>query len=279
MAIKEELLELADESRYFEMSPAELDRVWLASNGFVDSSRFVCTEIEWYALLEQHFFLSLLTCRDAIAKLMLKRLLEKFGVDSRRIYMLRTTFVLATMDAAAMESHISNITSQEFDALKLGMVPYQKDTKLYLQKLTEYLDENPIDAETWSELAEVYYKLNQFEDAVQCLLQVLVIEPYAFYIFCRIGELKRLQAAVVGAESAEFNDIILESQKYFARAVELNPSYLRGWCGLFVVSKLIDSKQSKQVLEKSEKRVNELIRDGVGSAADLDAAKKVAINF
>lgn len=272
MAVKEKLLQIADEAQYFDLSPADLERVWVTCNNYIDRSRFSCTEIEWFALVEMHFYLSVLTCRDVVAKLMLQRLVEKFGDESRRVFKLRTVLVLATLDAEAMEKHLqAENTAVELEAAKIGMVPFKNDTQKYLNKLTAYLDTNPLDSESWSELTEVYYKLGEFSKAVNCLEQTIIVEPYSYYAFTRIGELKRLEAV----KSPMSSKLILESQKHFARAVELNDSYIRAWCGLLVVSFLSEAPQSLKLINTSKRKINELMTQKIGSAEDLEAASEV----
>lgn len=267
MAPKEELLAIADEARYFGYSPARLDRVWRLSNGFIDQGRFVCSEGEWHALLEQHFFLSVLTCRDTVAKLMLKRLMEQFGEDSRRIYMLRTVFVLATLDSDALQTHLSHITSNEIDALKVGMALHRHDARAYMQALADHLDANPLDAEAWSELAEAYYAAGKYTDAAQCIEQLLVLLPHCAYAFCRLGELQRLARAESGSGE--------DGLALFARAVELNPVYVRAWCGLLLAARDSDDPRASALAAKGEAKARQLVDAKTGSEADLAAARRV----
>jgi len=276
--VKEYLLVSAAQRAYFELPPNELEELWGVSEQFIDKGRLICLEKEWYPLLEQHFFLSLLTCRDVVAKLMLKRIMEKFGVDSRRIYMLRTAFVRATQEASDVAVHMKNLSDIEYDAHKIGMVQMKsnQDYKEYIAALVTYCEQNPIDAEAWAELAESYATVGDYESACTALEQVLIVEPMAYNAFARIGELKKVQAATsLSSSFAKAKELISSSLKYLCRAVELNPVYLRGWCGVYAVSGVSMEPIAGDLNEKAFRLIKMLTQRNIGTTNDLQAAKKM----
>lgn len=261
---------------YYHLKPAQLDELWTIGNQFIDKNRLMCFEYEWFTLLEQQFYLSLLTCRDVQAKLMLKRIMEKFGTQSRRIFKLRTAYVQATQHESAIESHVNALGDIEFDSLKLGYVPLKQQGKWkeYIQKLVDYLtDANPMDEEAWAELAESYAECGDFESAINSLEQVLLIKPLAFNVFARIGELKKLQAALKLQENfGSAKELIDNAVDYHCRSVELNPLYLRGWCGLLSTTAIATDEKSGALHEKAKGVIQKLARNGIGSESDVEAA-------
>lgn len=277
-SLKDQLLTSARQRAYYKLGPADLEVLWNASESFIDKGRLQSLEIEWYALLEQHFFLSLLTCRDAVAKLMLKRIMEKIGVDSRRVYMLRTAYVRATQEPGDVEKHMKNLNEIEYDARKIGSVALKSAGKWreYVGVLVEYLEQNPLDAEAWAELAETYATLGDYSSAVHSLEQCLLLEPMAYNVFARIGELKKLQAAgLVSGSLGVAKELIQSSEAHFCRAVELNPLYLRGWAGLYVVTGISTSPTAEKLNEKAHTMLGKLMNNGIGSPADVYAAKEL----
>lgn len=277
VTLKEQLLSSSRSQAYFNFKPQQLEELWNVSNQFIDTQRLQCLEIEWYPLLEQHFFLSLLTCRDAIAKLMLKRIMEKFGIDSRRMYKLRTAFVRATQDPADLETHLKNLGEVEYDAHKIGMVSLKStgDYKGYIQALSKYVDQNPLDTEAWAELAESYAHVGDFDNAVNCYEQCLLLEPLAYNIFARVGELKRLQAATsISSGITVAKQLISSSLDYLCRSVELNPVYLRGWCGVYLVSN-VSIECDDALNAKAREMIETLAKGKVGNRDDIEAAQKI----
>lgn len=274
--VKQHLLTSAHEMAYYHLKPAQLDELWTIGNQFIDKNRLMCFEYEWFTLLEQQFYLSLLTCRDVQAKLMLKRIMEKFGTQSRRIFKLRTAYVQATQHESAIESHVNALGDIEFDSLKLGYVPLKQQGKWkeYIQKLVDYLtDANPMDEEAWAELAESYAECGDFESAINSLEQVLLIKPLAFNVFARIGELKKLQAALKLQENfGSAKELIDNAVDYHCRSVELNPLYLRGWCGLLSTTAIATDEKSGALHEKAKGVIQKLARNGIGSESDVEAA-------
>lgn len=277
VTLKEQLLSSSRSQAYFNFEPKQLEELWTVSNQFIETQRLTCLEIEWYPLLEHHFFLSLLTCRDAVAKLMLKRIMEKFGVESRRIHKLRMAFVRATQDSADVEKHMKNLGEIEYDAHKIFMVSLKSkgDFKGYIKALSAYLDQNPLDSEAWAELAESYAHVSNFDNAVNSYEQCLLLEPLAYNIFARVGELKKLQAAAsISSGITIAKQLISSSLDYLCRSVELNPVYLRGWCGVYVVSNV--SLECDEALNvKARKMMETLIKGKIGIPGDLEAAQKI----
>lgn len=276
-AIKTQLLTSAQEKAYYELLPVDLEQLWTLSNQFIENHRLICFEYEWFSLVEQHFYLSLLTCRDVQAKLMLKRIMDKFGTDSRRIYKLRTAYVQATQSEKDLETHIASLQEIEFDARKMGMTQLktQKKWKEFIQNLVDYLQSNnPVDEEAWAELGEAYAECGDFESAVNSFEQVLILKPLAFNVFARIGELKKLQAALKLSENfAAAKSLIDSSIDYFCRSVELNPLYLRGWCGLLSTTAVAADQKSGELHEKAKLVVQKLVKSEVGKESDVDAAR------
>lgn len=274
--VKQHLLTSAQELAYYELEPAQLDELWTLGNQFIDKNRLMCFEYEWFTLLEQQFYLSLLTCRDVQAKLMLKRIMEKFGTQSRRIFKLRTAYVQATQPESELESHINKLDDIEFDAKKIGYAPLKQQGKWkeYIQKLVDYVTEaNPMDEEAWAELAESYAECGDFESAINSLEQVLIIKPLAFNVFARIGELKKLQAALKLQENFSAAKALIDNAvDYHCRSVELNPLYLRGWCGLLSTTAIAMDDKSTELHEKAKGVIQKLARNGVGRESDVEAA-------
>ena len=57
--------------------------------------------------------------------------------------------------------------------------------------LTELIDISPIDAEAWSELADMYLAQGAFTQAVYCLEEVLLITPTAWNVSLRVLPIQR----------------------------------------------------------------------------------------
>jgi tetratricopeptide (TPR) repeat protein len=99
--------------------------------------------------------------------------------------------------------------------------------------LTYLLDSSPIDAESWSEIADLYLTQGLYEQAIFSLEEVLLVTPNAWNIHARLGEV--LFLAANKSEGAEQIKGLSEAMRRFCRSVELCDDYLRGYYGLKLV--------------------------------------------
>lgn len=279
---EEFLVRLSKDSNYLRLGNKELEDLWIAVNNFVTESWLRSSPDVWLQILELHFHVSLLTCRDQSAKLSLQRIIDRVGLESRRVYALRTEFVRATLDKEKIETHLSRIPEDCIDAKKIGLVGLKvgQKWKAYTEALIAMADADPCDIETWAELAETYAQTGNYEDAVRCWQQVLVIQPFAYNAFSRIGELQHLQATSLQGGIKAAKTQIASALSHFCRAVELCPTYIRGWAGIFVVASKLkqlspDGGDLEKLETKARTKLQQLAKDGSGFEGDAAAAEKL----
>lgn len=124
--------------------------------------------------------------------------------------------------------------------------------------LTALLDFCPVDAESWSELADIYISQGLYPQAVHSLEEVLVLAPNAWnvsaqytrtqrisalanqilQIHARLGEVEYMAATASGTDDNAARKYLAESLKRFCRSIELCDDYLRGYYGLKLVGLL-----------------------------------------
>jgi tetratricopeptide (TPR) repeat protein len=124
------------------------------------------------------------------------------------------------------------------------------------------LDSSPIDAESWSEIADLYLTQGLYEQAIFSLEEVLLVTPNAWNIHARLGEV--LFLAANKSEGAEQIRGLSEAMRRFCRSVELCDDYLRGYYGL----KLVRARSTDECYEYSALRTNGVI---VNESPDLPA--------
>lgn len=220
------------------MSPEELDNEYALSRAAISSGSSP-------DLQELHFYLCILSARDNEAKLMLQRLLDRFGynLESLRLQKMVATYEQAT-GRALTDSRLKSDDLSPRAKYVLDLVArYQKlmekkaeNVTEYVSELAAYLDDYPTDTEAWAEIADMYAATGNYELAISSLRQVLLQEPNAYNVWARIGELRHLQATTLEAGIDGSVEQLTESAQALCRSVELCPSYVRGWTGLYVVS-------------------------------------------
>jgi tetratricopeptide (TPR) repeat protein len=227
-------------------------------------------DVAYYDIIELLFYLSLIIGKDQDARNCLALLTDKFGEDlSPRIAVLKAMLLQATKGTEQAIEHLGSRPSDELLSLKkrVALSKYTSNSDKYVDSLLGYLDIAPLDVETWSELGEVYYSQGHLDKAIWALQEILLIQPFNYYIFARIGELEH---ALFKRDSKREN--LKASIKHFSRSVELCSNFVRGWAGLFITTKV--SKDEKlHALAKRQLEV--IVENKRATYQDLEHASKI----
>ncbi|ODQ67234.1 hypothetical protein NADFUDRAFT_11181, partial [Nadsonia fulvescens var. elongata DSM 6958] len=240
VSTKEILLNSATTALYLVSTPEQIYSLYDLSALYLVHNQFKLKEDDRCTLLEQHFYLSLLTGNNQEAKVMLQRLTDRFGVESSRIGILMASYLESTEGDNAMLEYLNTREETDFASKKkrAGLLKHSPgNEKSYIQALVKYLEYNPLDPEAWSELAETYYKTGNYPQAIYSLEEILLQLPQTYNIYARIGEIYNAKASTksgnigVKDKDATYRDLQLAVTN-FSRSVELCPVYVRGWSGL-----------------------------------------------
>lgn len=198
---------------------------------------------EKWANYENLFLACLRTGDNESAYLCLEELTSRFGKENERVMALMGLYSEAT---APDDEALGKVLLEYDDVIKVDPTNFAvKKRRMALLKsmgkvsdaiaaLTELLDSSPIDAEAWSELADLYLTQGSYAQAAFCLEEVLLVTPNAWNIHARLGEVTFL-AATAGEEGGEQLKALSEAMRRFCRSVELCDDYLRGFYGLKLV--------------------------------------------
>jgi tetratricopeptide (TPR) repeat protein len=176
------------------------------------------------------------------AYLCLEEITERFGKENERVMALQGLYEEAT---AENDAELQAVLARYEELLKEDptLFAVQKRRAALLRSmgktneavvaLTYLLDSSPIDAESWSEIADLYLTQGLYEQAIFSLEEVLLVTPNAWNIHARLGEV--LFLAANKSEGAEQIKGLSEAMRRFCRSVELCDDYLRGYYGLKLV--------------------------------------------
>ncbi|PVH95029.1 hypothetical protein DM02DRAFT_571886 [Periconia macrospinosa] len=194
---------------------------------------------ETWTIHENLLLAALRTGDDASARQVLDRLTSRFGESNERIIALRGIYeeALAKDDkeltkildgyGKVLESDPTNIAVRKRG---IAVMKSLGKTAEAIASLRVLLDNSPTDVEGWAEMSDMYASIGSWGQAIYCLEEVLLMMPNAWSAHAQIATLHYLSApASVPSLSM--------SLRHFARSVELNESYLRGYYGLKLVSK------------------------------------------
>ncbi|KAG7880125.1 hypothetical protein KL925_003923 [Ogataea polymorpha] len=284
--VKERLLLLFRTGKYAQLSPEDLEKVYQVSKTFLRLNESKLDPLEYYTLLELHYFLCLLTTRDTEAKTALDRFSDRFEAkDSEKLVVLKSYYVeiLGKKDALDYLEKAAVPLIQTRPSLTAEPVQHhEKDLRQiekrkvalksdspasYIKNLLEYINDTPLDYESWMELAEQYAALGEYEKAYDCVQEVLVGVPAAYVVWCRAGELCRLMFLRDGRGK----EVLQQATRSFMRAIELCELHTRSWCGLLAAAR--DLKDKK--LEAIARNRLEQIVEGRTNDTDVGRVREV----
>lgn len=283
------------QEKAFTASPAELLDLYQASRSYLNRYQGTIDDETWFGLLQQHFYLSLMTSQDNDASLMLNRISDRFGEKTSRVALMKSQYLEVTEGPEAALIYLKNREENDFIALKrrAAFSKFKGNTKEYIDELLKIADTIPTDSELWAELGEAYYSSGQYPQAIHALQETLLLTPHAYNIFARIGEVQH--TLVVRNSSLPFSEkfeYLSQAVKHFLRAVELCPVYVRGWAGVQVASqeilKLPEASNKLQPMEKSrytdlaevsERRLLYIVSEKKGTPENLAAANSILSEY
>ena len=240
--------------------------------------------IELMNLYEMQFYILLIVGKDIEAKVVLDRILNQFGSNSKsqRINVLQSVYHEAIGERAVA----SSILEKNADDMKLTrrLTTFDRsNAETYINSLSFYLNINPSDLLAWAELAHVYSEAGEYEKSVFCYKEVLLHEPCAYPMFYRAGlnyyyNFLREEKILKGERKEkllELVQILRNSRDHYLRCIEICAVYTKSWVGLNLIltlkfnDKLNKSNMVKEIktyLDENdklrplvEKRVSELV--------------------
>ncbi|KAI0885254.1 tetratricopeptide [Annulohypoxylon maeteangense] len=178
---------------------------------------------------------------DESAHQCLGRLVNRFGDDNERIMALKGILKeadaddSATLDAVLKEyNQILEDNPTNIPILKRRVALLRSTGRISksVSALISLLDISPTDAEAWAELSDLYFSQGLYSQAIFALEEVLVLQPNAWNIYARLGEILYISSKSPGNAGQ-----LVEALKRFSRSIELCDGYLRGYYGLKLTAK------------------------------------------
>ncbi|KAF2441288.1 TPR-like protein [Karstenula rhodostoma CBS 690.94] len=214
---------------------------------------------ETWAIHENLLLAALRTGDDAAARQILDRLTTRFGAGNERMIALKGLYDEAlAKDDKELEKVFNDYekvlkedpTNVSVRKRRIAVLKSLGRTADAITALTVLVENSPTDAEAWAELSELYASSGAWGQAIFCLEEVLLVMPNAWSAHAQVATLHYLS-------SSTSVPALTLALRHFARAVELNDSYLRGYYGLKLVSQkllplLSESSGSKRNAEEDD---------------------------
>ncbi|KAI2643658.1 tetratricopeptide [Xylaria nigripes] len=211
---------------------------------------------ELWTVYENLLLSCLRTSDDESAHLCLARLVSRFGDDNERIMALKGLVKEATAaDDAALDlvlqeyEHIlqENPTNLPIAKRRAALLRSVGRTADAVSVLSSLLDMSPTDAEAWAELADLYLAQGLYSQAIFAQEEVLILQPNAWNIHARLGEM-----LLMAAKTSDAPKRLTDALKRFSRSVELCDNYLRGLYGLKLTVQQLLSEPLPKVPKQTE---------------------------
>ncbi|RYP52834.1 hypothetical protein DL768_002083 [Monosporascus sp. mg162] len=194
---------------------------------------------ELWTTYENLLLSCLRTGDDEAAHRCLERLVKRFGDENERVLALKGLLKEteaeddATLEVILNDYHqilADNPTNIPIIKRRVALLRSMGKVDESVSALISLLDFSPTDAEAWAELADLYFSQGLYSQAIFALEEVLVLQPNAWNIHARLGEV--LLMAAKASSQGDASRRLGEALKRFCRSIELCDDYLRGYYGL-----------------------------------------------
>jgi tetratricopeptide (TPR) repeat protein len=292
MSQRQSLLEVNRFSTFVNYTPKQTLEKYEELKSYLALHINQLSDLDYFELVELNFYLTLIIGKLGESQISLERLLDKFGdIQSERIAVLKATYL--QISHGNNEEAVKYLNLRPVNELltlkkKISTTKTNKDHETYIRSLNAYLQLAPADVETLAELAETYFKIGHYDKAIFSYEEIILIQPYNYIAHARIAELYHL-LYLQGDEKSTSKDRaaanlenLSVSLKYFSRSVELVSNFVRGWSGVFLISKeLQKSKKSNDKVDYNKistlakSKIEEIISKELASYEDIESAKKI----
>jgi tetratricopeptide (TPR) repeat protein len=177
-----------------QLAPSVLSSLAPSSLPYPLSLLFESDSVEKWTALETLFYSCLQTGDNSSAKTCLDRLTTRFGAESERITGLSGIYHEATAEnngalEALLTRYRETIKEQPINMVirkrQVTLLKSMGRTAEAMQALVELLDLSPVDAESWAEMAEMYFQQGMYGQAIYCYEDVLLTTPNAWNVSLR----------------------------------------------------------------------------------------------
>lgn len=103
-----------EQEKAFTASPPELLELYKTSRVYLNRYQGTMDDSTWFGLLQQHFYLSLMTSHDNDAKLMLNRIIDRFGEKTSRVALMKSQYLEVTQGSEAALAYLNKRENNDF---------------------------------------------------------------------------------------------------------------------------------------------------------------------
>jgi tetratricopeptide (TPR) repeat protein len=145
----------------------------------------------------QHFQKTLEACTDlfnmSTSSVFIRILIKKFEREPRVLkqHILNLYKIGDDVRGDSILKSLLSSDQQNRDLQHIGLAYYKKNmlNNEYVDKLIEYLEINFTDSKAWIELGNLFERNLDFEKAVKCYEEVLLLNPNDMRLFIKLGQL------------------------------------------------------------------------------------------
>lgn len=235
------------------------------------------TQPQRFQLLELFFHLSVYSGHDSDAYETLQKIKDTLGIDSAKIKFLQVILMqcddgdnkraleqLGQLIEARFEYNTDMVS---YVTLAKKLVSMQPDMQTRCTEALKVLEKFPMDPELWWFMHLQYCQVRQWEQAIFCLQEVILIVPLNYVAHSKLSELFYYKYV-----ETEKLDWLHKSLEHSLRAVELSETYLQPWCFIYKIAKILDDKP--ELLKLSHAKIEEISQVG-HNEKDRNIAKQL----
>ncbi|AMD22994.1 HHR225Cp [Eremothecium sinecaudum] len=235
------------------------------------------SEVDFMSLCEMLFYLKVLVNDDIEAEVVYRRISDRLGENSPKMHVMKATLLQITEGDLKAVTYLKRLRDEvlEFDTdsadylfIEKKILAIERATlsqEVYIGKMLSLLEKFPLDGELWWALASEYSSIGQFDKAAYCLEEVIVIAPFAYNVFAKLGEVLYYSATC----GKKLNKVVLqEALDNCLRAVELSETCLKAWSFIAVIS---DKLKKRELSDLSCRKLKEI--ELTGNPQDIETAR------
>lgn len=282
-AVRQRLLTINNTRAYVEFDPRET--VWL----YQDTKRYLkhgdtqLTSEQRLSLMEMLFYLSIFCSEDVEAQIMYNQISDMLGEESCKLQVMKATLLQFNDSIDKAIKYLEDLIHQEYE-YDTDMASYtvlskklltlkmyysnnynnneNKQTKAYwntwIKEINILIEKSPLDPELWWFLAKIYETNKQFDYAIHCLQEVVLIMPFNYIAFAKLAEIYVYHSMDTKINHKDKIEILKLALNNALRSVELSETFLKGWTLVKLICERLKDKDKTRLVKLANKKLKEI---------------------
>ena len=283
-AVRQRLLTINNTRAYVEFDPRGTVQLYNETERYLKYGDTQLTSEQRLSLMEMLFYLAIICSEDVEAQVIYNQIRDTLGDESCKLQVMKATILQFNDSVEKAIKYLEDLIREEYEydtdmasytvlskkLLTLKMY-YNYDNKknnenksskkywdTWIKEINILIEKSPLDPELWWFLAKIYESNKQFEYAIHCLQEVLLIMPFNYIAFAKLAEVYVYHSMNININHEDRMEILKFALENALRSVELSETFLKGWVLVKIICERLKDEDKTRLIKLANKKLKQI---------------------